>query len=197
VPFFDGADWSPNNTRWPWRRPIYVVRTSGILIHVAFWPYTRHGRKEGGCNVAWAEIYLRTKWHLDPSRSLAIIPGPKSGGCCAPFLGRAGSPCNTMSPEPRPTAVSKWHLDPSSRLATTDRHGPKIGGCAPFGEGSAAGPHLTQYGLGRGAYSYMPSFILIRSNRLATVHQRHRPKLGPRLGAVPLLGKAAQLVTYF
>jgi len=24
-------------------------------------------------NVAWAEVYLRTKWHLDPSNRLATI----------------------------------------------------------------------------------------------------------------------------
>ena len=39
------------------------------------------------------------------------------------------------------------HLDPPSRLATT--HGPKIGGPYPLGEGEL-GPHLTQYGQGRG-----------------------------------------------
>jgi len=62
--------------------------------------YNRHGPKNGGCcapfclgragspsnNVAWAEAYLRTKWHLDPSSRLATIDmGRKVGG------GRCGS----------------------------------------------------------------------------------------------------------
>jgi len=29
----------------------------------------------------------------------------KCGGCCAPILGRAGFPSNTMSPKPRPTSI--------------------------------------------------------------------------------------------
>jgi len=45
-------------------------------------------RKLGGelsphlTHVAWAEAYLPTKWHLDPSSHLAIIDrnGPKIGG---------------------------------------------------------------------------------------------------------------------
>jgi len=45
--------------------------------------HNRHGPKIGGCyapfwrelgpRVALAEAYLRTKWHLDPSRRLATI----------------------------------------------------------------------------------------------------------------------------
>jgi len=36
------------------------------------------------------------------------------------FRGKAESPCNTMSPGPRPTSVlrTKWHLDSSNHLAT-------------------------------------------------------------------------------
>jgi len=30
-----------------------------------------------------AEVYLHTKWHLDPSSRLATIYGPKIRGCCA------------------------------------------------------------------------------------------------------------------
>jgi len=41
------------------------------------------------------------------------------------------------------------------------RHGPKIGGSAPLGEGEL-GPHLTQRGQGRGLPAcQLPSFILI------------------------------------
>jgi len=47
---------------------------------------TDTGQREGGCcapirgelgpikhNVAWAEIYIRIKWHLDPSIHFATI----------------------------------------------------------------------------------------------------------------------------
>jgi len=49
-------------------------------------------------NDAWAEAYLYTKWHLDPSSHLATIHmGLKLGGCRAPFLfGGNGYPSNTM-----------------------------------------------------------------------------------------------------
>jgi len=60
-------------------------------------------------NVAWADVYLRTKWHPDPFSRLAIIHmGQKlgRGACGVPFfLGIAASPSNTKSPEPRPTSV--------------------------------------------------------------------------------------------
>jgi len=51
-------------------------------------------------------------------------------------------------------------------------YGPKIGVCAPLGEGEL-GPHLTQCGQGRGLYLHV-KFHLDPSNRLATVHERHR-----------------------
>jgi len=53
-----------------------------------------------------------------------------------------------------------------------NRYGPKIGGgCAPLGEWEL-GPHLTQSGQ---AETYLRAkFHLDPSNRLATIHQRHR-----------------------
>ena len=67
---------------------------------------------------------------------------------------------------------TKWHLDPSSRLTTTDM-GRKLGVTEPpFGEGEL-GPHLTQYGRGRGLYLHA-KFHLDPSIRLATIHQCHR-----------------------
>jgi len=37
-------------------------------------------------NVAWAEAYLPTKWHLDPSSCLATIHmGRKVGGAAVPL----------------------------------------------------------------------------------------------------------------
>jgi len=38
--------------------------------------------------VAWAEAYLRTKWHLDPSSRLAATDmGQKLGGGLCPLYG--------------------------------------------------------------------------------------------------------------
>ena len=39
-------------------------------------------------SVAWAKVYLRTKWHLDPSSRLATTHGPKIGGSAS--LGELG-----------------------------------------------------------------------------------------------------------
>ena len=55
--------------------------------------------------VALAEAYLRTKWHLSPSSRLATTDIVRKWGLC-PFRGGvAGSPSNTVSRRPRPTAV--------------------------------------------------------------------------------------------
>jgi len=63
--------------------------------------------------VALDEIYLHTKWHLDPSSRLATVDMGRKVAVLFPFLGGAGFP----SLQCRHTY---WHLDPSSRLATTD-----------------------------------------------------------------------------
>ena len=56
--------------------------------------------------VAWAEAYLHTKWHFNPSSRLATTDMGRKLGAVSPFLGGgAGSPSNTMSPGPRPTSV--------------------------------------------------------------------------------------------
>jgi len=105
----------------------------------------------------WAEAYLCTKWHLDPSSRLATTDmGRKSGA--VPLWGEgAGAPSNTLWPGTRPTSVpsgilihpavwsqqtwdenwgccaeaylrTKWYLDTSSHLATM--HGPKSAVCS-------------------------------------------------------------------
>jgi len=58
-------------------------------------------------SVAWPEAYLRTKWHLDPSRCLATTDmGQKERGAVVFIFGEgAGSPSNTMSPGQRPSSV--------------------------------------------------------------------------------------------
>ena len=108
------------------------------------------GRKEGAAvplsrragtlssyyNVAWAEVYFRTKWRLHSSSRLATINLNRKLGA-VPLLGGAATPSNTKSP--RLTDVylrTKWHLDTSSRLATIDM-GQKLGGVGvPFSGGS-------------------------------------------------------------
>jgi len=72
---------------------------------------------------------------------LAIIDmNRKVGGCCAPFWGGelAGSPSNTMWPGPKATSTPGGILiHPAVQPFGHNGHGPKIGGCAPFGEGSS------------------------------------------------------------
>jgi len=78
------------------------------------------GRKVGGCcapfhcgswvaishNVAWAEAYLRTKCHLDPSSRFATTNMCRKLGTVPLFRGEgAGFPSNTMWPERRPTFI--------------------------------------------------------------------------------------------
>ena len=61
----------------------------------------RRGRRGPGSpynNVAWAEVYFRTKCHLDPSSCLATIDMGRKLGGSTPFWGRgAKSPSNIMS----------------------------------------------------------------------------------------------------
>ena len=73
-----GRNWeSPCNTMWPTFVP------NGILIHPAVWPQQTWAEKWGRAvllfsrelspiyhSVAWAEAYIHTKWHLDPSSRL-------------------------------------------------------------------------------------------------------------------------------
>ena len=60
-------------------------------------------------NVAWAEAYLRTKRHLDPSNRLATIDMVENWGLLCPF-GGARSPSNTMWPGRRPTSIPSGML---------------------------------------------------------------------------------------
>ena len=110
--------------------------------------HNRHGPKRGGgcCapfveswdpvkyNVAWVEVYFRTKWCLDPSSRLAAIDmGQKlGGGGCALFSRVARTPSNTKSPGARPTSVPSgilsWYIQPFghsewvSRFLTAHQH---------------------------------------------------------------------------
>jgi len=58
---------------------------------------------------SWAEVYLATKWRLDPSSRLVTIDtGQKFKGSCSQY--------NVAGVEVYLHA--KWHLDPFIRLAT-------------------------------------------------------------------------------
>jgi len=46
----------------------------------------------------WAEVYLRTKWHLDLSSRLATIDMGRNVGVLSPFLGELGSRLTQCGP---------------------------------------------------------------------------------------------------
>jgi len=77
-------------------------------------------------NVARAEAYLRTKWHLDPSSlavALATTDMGRKLGALPLFGGGARYPSNTMWPGPRPTSVPSGILiHPCSRLTKIGLH---------------------------------------------------------------------------
>ena len=67
-------------------------------------------RKEGGClGRCYTSLYQVASSSIQPFGHNRHEP--KSGGCCAPFLGRgAGSSSNTMSHGPRPTSMASLIL---------------------------------------------------------------------------------------
>jgi len=68
--------------------------------------------------------------------------GLKIGGCCAPFAGGDGSPCNTMWPGPRSTSVpSGVFIHPASSRLATIVMGRKLGDVPLLGETAT---HVTQ-----------------------------------------------------
>ena len=87
--------------------------------------------------VAWAEAYLRAKWHLDPSSRLATIDMCRKLEGALPFWGGELGPHLTQYglSQPRPTSITSGILiiQPFGH----NRHGPKIGGGSAFlGRGS-------------------------------------------------------------
>ena len=78
-----GGDATPSNTMSP--GPRFTSVPSGILIYPAVWSQQTWDKNWGLCpfwgggagslsnNIAWAEAYLCTKWHLHPSNRLATI----------------------------------------------------------------------------------------------------------------------------
>jgi len=134
-------------------------------------------------NVAWAEVYFRTKRRLHPSSHLATLDmGQKLGGVGVPFyLGVAGSTSNTMSRKPGlpPCQVASWFMQPFGH----NRRGPKIGwGSAPFWVGVWVPSNTVAW-----AKAYLHTkWHLDASSRLATI------KMGRKLGgSVPFFGEGS------
>jgi len=89
------------------------------------------------CSLAWAEAYLRTKWHLDPSSPLAQQTWAEIGGGETVAFGSGMGPHLTQWCPGEVYHRSKSNLDPSSRLATTNM-GRKWGVVPPFWEGAGS-----------------------------------------------------------
>ena len=143
---------TPSNKPTLWPGPRSTSAPSGISSRLAIIDMGQIGC--GGCalfsvevdphrtQVAWAEAYLHTKWHLRlvhpavwPQRTLT-----ENWGLC---------PC--------PIPITNWHLDPCSRLATINVRR-KLGALPLLGRRRGLGPHLTQCRLGRGLPSYQVAF---------------------------------------
>ena len=61
-----------------------------LLLHgKGSWVSVKH-------NVAWAEVYFRTKWHLDTSGHLARTDMGRKLGAVPLWGGAAGSPSSTI-----------------------------------------------------------------------------------------------------
>jgi len=69
--------------------------------------------------VAWAEAYLDTKWHLNPSSHLSTMDMGRKLGGCVPFEG-SWVPIQHNVAWAEAYLCTKWHLNPSSCLATAD-----------------------------------------------------------------------------
>jgi len=115
---------------------------------------------------------------------LATRHGPNRGWLLCPLGGYAGSPSNTMWPGPRSTSIpdgilihpSVW---PQQTWAANWR------GPVPI---CGVGPHLTQYGLGRGLPLYRTKWHIGPSSRLAYPSSRLATiDMGRKSGTVPFL----------
>jgi len=92
-------------------------------------------------NVAWAEVYFRTKWNLHPSNLGHNRHWPKTGGR-APFTGELSPQLTQCRWASVPSAI----FDPSSSLAIIDV-GRKLRAPSPFGEGAGSPSNTMSLGL--------------------------------------------------
>jgi len=137
--------------------------------------HNRHGPKTGGC----AHFRRELRSHLTQRRLGRGLPPYQVASCSiqqfhynrpGPPLwgGGAGSPSNTKLHGPRPTSILSGTLIHAA--IWPQQIWAENWGVVPLAKGDL-GPYLTQCGQGRG----LPAkFHLDPSNRLATVHQRHR-----------------------
>ena len=65
-------------------------------------------------SVARAEVYLRTKWHLDPFSRLATIDVGRKLGLCPLFGEGSWVPIYLNVAWAKAYLPTKWRLDPSS-----------------------------------------------------------------------------------
>jgi len=122
VSLLGGGAGFPCNTMQPELRPSIVQ--SGILIHPAVWPQQTWAENWGRAvppflgreswvpmyhNVAWAEAYLHTKWHLDPCSRLATVDMGRKLGAVPLGDGDLGLHL-TLWPGPRPTCMPSFIL---------------------------------------------------------------------------------------
>jgi len=125
---------------------------------LAYVPFGVAGSPHNTMWPSWAEAYLRTKWHLDPSSRLAATDmGRKLGSLCP--LGMELGPHLTQCCPGRglpPHQVAPWSTQPFGH----NRHGPKIGGLCPLLRGAGAGSPSDTMSLGPRPTS-LPSDILI------------------------------------
>jgi len=135
-------------------------------------------------NVAWAEAYLSTSWHRDPSSRFATTNMGRNLGAL-PILaeGGAGSPSSTMWRGPRPTSTpSAILIHPAVWPQYTWAENWGAGLRPLFGE-EELGLHLTQCCLGRSS----PLYQMASWSMQPFVHNRH---MGRKLGgSAPFLGR--------
>ena len=129
---------------------VSCVNKSSAVAEMSNRGHNRHGPKRGGCcalfagelgprliQVAWAEVYFRTRWRLHPFSRLATLDmNRKLGGGCDLL----GGSCDPILHNITWTEVyfrTKWRLHPSSRLVTIDMNRKLGGGCAPAFLGGA------------------------------------------------------------
>jgi len=66
-------------------------------------------------NIAWAEVYLRTKWHLDASSRLATIGMGQNWMGTVPFFWGSWVPIEHKVAWAEAYLHTKWHLSRSSQ----------------------------------------------------------------------------------
>jgi len=169
-----------------WALLLYQVASSSIQP----FGHSRQGRKlralhllgEAGSHLTqrhWAEAYLRTKCHLDPSSRLATIDMGRKLGTLLPFWGGgAGFRSNTMSFWLRPTQSSGILIHPAiCPQYTWAEHW----GFRPLLEEGELGSHLTQCRLGWG----LPPCQVASWSIQPFGHNRY----GQKMGAPPPFGR--------